>query len=61
MKAAFSVGAGIAIAIFISWGLASSTKTLRNSLEQTKQTFQAECAAVNGRAVWNGTYWECLK
>lgn len=61
MNKAFAVGAGIAIAIFISWGLASCAQALRNNLEQTEQTFRAECAAVGGRAVWNNTYWECLK
>lgn len=28
---------------------------------RTEQTFRAECAAVNGKAVWNNKYWECLK
>ena len=30
-------------------------------LKRTAQAFRAECEAINGRAVWNNKYWECLK
>jgi hypothetical protein len=30
-------------------------------LSQTEVDFHSACAAVKGRAVWNGRHWECLK
>ena len=29
--------------------------------ERTEREFKEACAKVNGTAVWNRKYWECLK
>ena len=29
--------------------------------DQSRRDFEKACAAVNGKATWNGRNWECLK
>ena len=54
MSQAVFVGviAGVAVSVFI--GLFTLVKAGNHQSERTEQTFRAECAAINGRAVWNG-------
>ena len=54
------IGAALLITAFFTGGLwllgASS-----NQSERTEREFKEACAKVNGIAVWNRKYWECLK
>lgn len=61
MKQAIFIGvmAGMVVSVFIgAYKLIAAGNAQAN---KTEQTFRAECLAVNGRAVWNNKYWECLK
>ena len=60
MKAVF-IGAVAGVVVAIVFGAVAMLKASSNQWERNEQTFRAECAAVNGRAVWNNKYWECLK
>ena len=33
----------------------------RTQLDQRESQYRAACAEVNGRTVWNGRHWECLR
>lgn len=61
MTQGFFIGAVLAVVVMLFMGVASLIKEGSSQAERTEQTFRAECAAVNGRAVWNNKYWECLK
>ena len=49
---------GIVIVLFAAVGIVDSFTRKENPLEIE---FRAACAQVNGKAVWNGRHWECLK
>ena len=54
------IGPGFLIGFFITgflWLLGQSS-IQRNQIERD---FREACAKVNGTAVWNNKYWECLK
>lgn len=51
---------GIVIVLFAAVGTVGSFTRKENPLE-VEVEFRAACAQVNGRAVWNGRHWECLK
>lgn len=61
MKQAVFVGvmAGSLVAVVI--GAVAMVRAANAQWERNERAFRAECEAVNGRAVWNNKYWECLK
>ena len=61
MKEAIFVGVMVGVFVSVFTVLVTQVKEGNAQAERTEQTFRAECAAVNGRAVWNNKYWECLK
>ena len=61
MREAVFVGVIAALVVGIVLGFVGMLKASSDQWERNEQTFRAECAAVNGRAVWNNKYWECLK
>jgi hypothetical protein len=61
MKEAVFIGAVAGVVASLAFGFFTMIKASSNQWERNEQTFKAECAAVNGRAVWNNKYWECLK
>ena len=61
MKLAVFMGCIAALVVSGVMGFVALVKAGNRQAERTEQTFKAECEAVNGRAVWNNRYWECLK
>jgi hypothetical protein len=61
MKEAAFVGFILALLVGIGLGFVGMMQDVSNQKERNEKAFLAECAAVNGRAVWNHKYWECLK
>jgi xanthine/uracil permease len=61
MKQAIFIGIvlGILAAGFI--GFVNLINTSSAQWDRDERTFREECAAVNGKAVWNYKNWECLK
>jgi hypothetical protein len=49
---------GIVIVLFAAAGIVDSFTRKENQLEVD---FRAACSQANGKAVWNGRHWECLK
>jgi len=54
------IGPGFFIGFFITgflWFIGQSS----NQSNRIERDFREACAKVNGTAVWNNKYWECLK
>ena len=50
-----------AISVFMSLIVVRLTPQREEQQSRTETNFRETCAEVNGRAVWNGRNWECLK
>jgi uncharacterized protein YpmB len=61
MKEAIFIGVvgGIVVAIIV--GFVALVRAANAQAEAVQQEFKAACESVNGKAVWNRKYWECLK
>lgn len=51
--------AGSLVAVVV--GAVAMVRAANAQWERNERAFRAECEAVNGKAVWNNKYWECLK
>lgn len=61
MKQAVFVGVVAGSLVAVVMGAVAMLKAANSQWERNERAFRAECEAVNGRAVWNNKYWECLK
>ncbi len=61
MRQAIFIGIVLGFVAFGFIGFVALIKASNSQWDRNEQAFRAECEAVNGRAVWNNKYWECLK
>ena len=61
MKEAIFIGAMIGIFVGLIMGAVTLFNAGEKQSERTRLEFREACEAVNGKAVWNNKYWECLK
>ena len=61
MKLAVLIGAITGVVVIAVILITVVFKTASDQLERNEQAFRKACTAVNGAAVWNSRYWECLK
>lgn len=61
MKEAGYIGVVAGIVAALIFGAVSFVKTANARWDRNERAFRQECEAVNGKAVWNNKYWECLK
>jgi xanthine/uracil permease len=61
MKQAVFVGVMAGSLVAVVMGAVAMVRAANAQWERNERAFRAECEAVNGRAVWNNKYWECLK
>ncbi len=61
MRQAIFIGIVLGFVAFGFIGFVALINAANSQRERNEQAFRAECEAVNGRAVWNNKYWECLK
>ena len=61
MKQAVFVGVVAGIVVAVIMGFVAMLKASSAQWDRNERAFREECEAVNGRAVWNNKYWECLK
>lgn len=61
MKQAVFVGVVAGALVAVVMGAVAMVRAANAQWERNERAFRAECEAVNGRAVWNNKYWECLK
>ena len=61
MKQAVFVGVMAGFLVAVVMGAVAMVRAANAQWERNERAFRAECEAVNGRAVWNNKYWECLK
>ena len=54
------IGPALLLVSFIS-GFFALLGASSGESERTEREFKEACAKVNGIAVWNRKYWECLK
>ena len=56
-------GRDLVVAVVLVLGLISVTVWAINKflVEPSHEKYRAECAAVNGKAIWNGKHWECWR
>jgi len=54
------IGPALLLVSFIS-GFFALLGASSGESERTEREFKEACAKVNGTAVWNRKYWECLK
>ena len=55
------IGGWISMFVVFIYGIILLYEKGSEQSKRTAQAFRAECEAINGRAVWNNKYWECLK
>ena len=61
MKQAVFVGVMAGSLVAVVMGAVAMVRAANAQWERNERAFRAECEAVNGKAVWNNKYWECLK
>ncbi len=61
MKQAVFLGVMAGSLVAVVMGVVAMVRAANSQWERNERAFRAECEAVNGRAVWNNKYWECLK
>ena len=61
MKNWIGLGFLIGFLIFLITGFLWAFGQLSNQSNRIERDFKEACAKVNGTAVWNRKYWECLK
>jgi hypothetical protein len=61
MKLSIFIGVVAAIVVSVAMGFAAMLNASNNQWERNERAFREACGAVNGKAVWNNKYWECLK
>ena len=61
MKTAVFIGVVAGCVVSIVIGATAMLKASSSQWERNERAFREACMAVNGTAVWNNKYWECLK